>query len=656
MRPASSWGKQYTRPRALAALGAVVVAGCLAVSLAPARASGSLTITADQGLYPAFNTAVHDYVIRCTGSPVQVSVNAPLGYGVSVDGSAMTAGSFTQSVPLSTGQEFSFSVRHSEVTTPYYVRCLPTNFPRWTFTPESPVPFGMFAVDGFGGNYTAVFDSDGVPVWWMLTSAGATDSQVLRDSTYAFYDRGSGIDEVYSLAGKPIRSLTAINGTTDQHELMLLENGDYMIDSYVQRSGVDLSPYGGPSNTTVLDGEAEEITPAGALVWSWNSGQHTSLSDTPQSWYNRQLTFGAPYDIFHLNAIQPDGSTVLISARHTDAVWGVSRTTGNVLWKLGGTPNAASLNWLGDPQGNYPFGGQHDIRLLPDGTLTIHDNNYGLNLTPRVMHFSVNPSAGTATYIGAFTDPAVTSALCCGSARVLPTGQTLVSWGYNPLVAEYDSSGHQLFALTFAVSFSYRANPVPLGVSISALRTGMDTQYPRPIGGAPVHSAPVAAFTASAARITVHTALSLHASAGTSRASYSWDFGDGTSGTGAVASHRYGRPGQYLVRLTVRDSGGEISRTSHSVVVLDGRPQRPLARFEAPHSARVRQWIGFDASYSLVSHATIVRYVWRFGDGARASGEMVAHRYVRRGTYRVTLTVTSSAGRQASRTEIVRVR
>jgi PKD repeat protein len=651
-----------TRRRTTAAVATALTAvGVLAVSLAPASASssGPPTITADQGLYPAFNPAIHDYVIRCTGAPVQMSVNSPDGWGVSVDGSPMQRFAFNQSVPLATGQEFTFSVLHSHVTTTYYVRCMPRDFVNYTFTSNGTAPYTMFAVDGATGNYTTVMDSNGVPIWWMRTSSGATDSQVLPDGTYGFWDHGTAVDEIYSLSGQPIRSLVAQNGATDQHELLLLENHDYIIDSYVNRSGVNLSQFGGPTNTTVIDGEAEEITPSGQVVWVWNSSQHTSLSDTPQAWYDRQATFGAPYDIFHLNAVAPRINTIMISARHNDAVYGIDKPTGNILWKLGGTTRPESLTVVGDPQGSYPFGGQHDSRWQPDGSITVHDNNFGqAGQQPRVVHFSINPTNHTATYLDSFRDPSVTSALCCGSARRFSNGDTLVSWGYNPLVAMYDLSGHQLFGLHFPSSFSYRAIPVPPQVSITQLRSGMDAQFPRPVGGA--SKVPGAAFTASSSSTQVATPVSLDGSASTVSAtgpvSYTWDFGDGHSGSGELASHSYKRPGLYTVRLTVRDGAGLADTASHAVTVREGAPLAPQARFLAPGATQAGHSVAFDGSDSLAQRATLVSYRWSFGDGGTASGEMVAHTYSQPGRYRVSLTVITSAGARNTRTETVQVR
>lgn len=48
---------------------------------------------------------------------------------------------------------------------------------------------------------------------------------------------------------------------------------------------------------------------------------------------------------------------------------------------------------------------------------------------------------------------------------------------------------------------------------------------------------------------------------------YSWDFGDGTTGTGATTNHTYTSEGSYHVTLTVSD--GELSSTAKTVIFVD---------------------------------------------------------------------------------------
>ena len=58
------------------------------------------------------------------------------------------------------------------------------------------------------------------------------------------------------------------------------------------------------------------------------------------------------------------------------------------------------------------------------------------------------------------------------------------------------------------------------------------------------------------------------------QAGYQWNFGDGTTASGASKEHTYAKGGTYTVKLTVTDRGGNMASISQTVVVLgaDGKP------------------------------------------------------------------------------------
>jgi hypothetical protein len=56
--------------------------------------------------------------------------------------------------------------------------------------------------------------------------------------------------------------------------------------------------------------------------------------------------------------------------------------------------------------------------------------------------------------------------------------------------------------------------------------------------------------------------------------SYSWAFGDDSTGSGVTTSHTYGTAGAYVAMLTVRDNGDDVDVETHSITV--SQPSAPL--------------------------------------------------------------------------------
>lgn len=454
------------------------------------------SITSEPPLYPPFSDGVQDYVTRCNGDdPVRLDVQSNPGQSVAVDGRPAEGGAFSTSVDLSPNHAFSIETNSGGQPRAYFVRCLAVDFPKWTFTRTGEPSQEWYVVTPTIGDgakpFIAIFDGNGVPVWWYRAALPPIDGKVMPNGHIAWarwYSRPFGVspDQAYEehrLDGSLARTITAVGTPTDQHDMVRTPQGTDMLLSYVPRDGVDLSAWGGPSDATVLDTVIQEVSTEGKLLWSWNSKDHVALSESERLF--SPLIISQPstlpdgrtvYDIVHANAIEPleDGS-LLLSLRHTDAVYKINRSAGSIEWKLGGTTTDQSLAILADEHGSYPLQGPHDVRTIDDGTVTVHDNGAFSPRAPRAVRYRVDPDARTATLVEQVRDPRVSSANCCGSSRKLRGGGWLLAWGNNDLVTEFDRNGTRVFSLTFGGPFSYRAFPVPTGTLDRAeLRQGMN--------------------------------------------------------------------------------------------------------------------------------------------------------------------------------------
>jgi hypothetical protein len=460
---------------ALAAASALMLAGLFAAGARAEPPAGAVSVETVPSLFPSFAPDIHDYVVRCSDRPVLVNVATSAGWEAAIDDHPFRKGRFSEVVPLSEGRAFTVTVRDVRRTQlyRYYTRCLPDDFPKYTFTRFAPVSPRFFSVDPkrpYGtGPYAMIFDNHGVPIWWY--PEGAYDTRVLPNGSVLWWNFGFA---AHRLDGSVIRTFNAVGRVANFRDLQLLPNDNYLIGAYVKRSNVDTRPYG-PSDATVEDAELQEVSATGNLVWEWKSREHISLSETGRWWPDGPPPRGY-YQLVHLNGFEPAGNSVIASFRSVDAVYKISKSTGNIVWKLGGTTTPRSLRVRQDPR-RYTFGGQHDPRRLPDGTLTVFDNRRDLGQAPRAVRFRIDQRARTATLLQSITDPSVPQSNCCGSARRLANGDWLICWGLDNPIGGYKPNGERTFRMTFESSFARQAEPVPPGVlTAQDLRQAMDAR------------------------------------------------------------------------------------------------------------------------------------------------------------------------------------
>ncbi len=137
--------------------------------------------------------------------------------------------------------------------------------------------------------------------------------------------------------------------------------------------------------------------------------------------------------------------------------------------------------------------------------------------------------------------------------------------------------------------------------------------------------------------------------------SYSWDFGDGSTGNGVTVSHTYTRKGTYEVTLTVKDNKGGAGRDDITITVDENKA--PVAKIEAaPKKGVAPLDVDFDGSGSSDADGDALTYRWDFGDGSaeeEGTDELTSHTYTRDGTYTAKLTVRDTKG--ASSTDQVTI-
>ena len=476
-----------------------------AATLCLAGPAGAAVKVTSPTLVPGYSARVTDFTVKCS-SPVSFAVTAGNGEKVSVDGKPARTGSFTETVALSPGQAVRFRVEAAGATRTQNVRCLPEDFPLWkTEISGNPraqwylLTTSMKAIPGgglpfHGLPFIAVADSRGVPVWWYKEPAGPPMNAQFMGSKSIFWNVTTvNAGSVHDLNGRVTGEIEAVGTFTDQHDIQRTSDGGYLVIGAIPRpcpeipsECVDLTPWKGPKDATILDNEVQKLDRNGRLEWRWSSRDHISPEEvsrwvtSPFARPTVDLAGRDVYDLFHVNSVAEDGDGVLISIRHADALYRLADRGRRIDWKLGGTKTSRSLRVRGIAGGRKLFGGQHNARILRDGTITVFDNGTHWPRTPRALRFRL--SGRTATLVEKVTDRRARFALGTGSATRLSGGNWVVSWGVgSPFISEVTPSGRPVLTLTIPnAMFSYRVEPLEPGhLSAADLRAGMDAQYPR---------------------------------------------------------------------------------------------------------------------------------------------------------------------------------
>ncbi|GAA4832454.1 arylsulfotransferase family protein [Garicola koreensis] len=322
-----------------------------------------------------------------------------------------------------------------------------------------------------------IFDLEGEPVW--VAPDDPDDSQDnyfdLRIQQYrgepvlTYYQgpseggRGYGdifiLDESYQQIAQVTTTGDLEPGNADFHDTTITEDDTMLIGAYVPAQA-DLSEVGGPEDGWVDEAVIQEIDIAsGEMLFEWSSLDHVPVSHAKNDFDDEQEelddeaeedeepaqlgTEEEPFDYFHINSMTEDhDGSILVSARHTHAVYKLDRQTGELDWTLGGSGSDFDMD------DDAVFAWQHDAQRAPDGTLTLldnHANGSASDETSRGLRLSVDEEAMTASLVTEYAPPDDRSAGSMANANPLPDGNMLIGWGAEPHYSEYTKDGELIY-------------------------------------------------------------------------------------------------------------------------------------------------------------------------------------------------------------------
>lgn len=437
-------------------------------------------------IYPAFNPEVKDYYINSLNTLNEIAItidNFDTKKNIYINN--IKATSNITNIKLNIGDNIvikSFNENNEPII--YTIHYLPSDLPKTNVITKNNPSEGFIFINLFHLspsnpnpiNYIAILNNDGFPVYYKKTTNQIINFKYFETSTnqkrYSYNDNTLGkiivmdenFNELNQLELLPNNGHGAIR--TDNHDFIYFNDNHYILPAYVSRTGVNMTAYGGASSVELLDFAFQEIL-NGQVIFEWNSANFTEFLQHTDPIYYNQFATNPKVDYFHFNSIDidPNDNNFIVSARHMNQVYKINRSTGQIMWRFGGSND--DFNLIGNTIISHP----HHATILANGNLLLFDN--GVTKTPqqsRIVEFDINEDNFTTTIVNQYTETGRYFDIM-GSAQKLQNGNYFIGWGGNITsqvnanksdITEVDASGNILLDISFSnnpnsFTYSYRA-------------------------------------------------------------------------------------------------------------------------------------------------------------------------------------------------------
>ncbi len=145
--------------------------------------------------------------------------------------------------------------------------------------------------------------------------------------------------------------------------------------------------------------------------------------------------------------------------------------------------------------------------------------------------------------------------------------------------------------------------------------------------------------------VNTSTAFTASIASGTN-VNYTWNFGDGNTGSGATSNHTYTSVGLYTAIITASNSANTVTATTQ-VTITDV----PITGLSAANSSPTLVG-GSTAFTATTTGGTNISYTWNFGDASTSSSNPANHTYASAGFYTAIVTASNSTNTVTATTAV----
>ena len=328
----------------------------------------------------------------------------------------------------------------------------------------------LFAAPQGHGSSGLIMDNGCRPVWIEPTGVGITDLKVQSfegQPVLTYWEgvgtggHGSGMGTIKDAAYRTIAKVNTGNALeADLHEFLLTAAGTALMIAYptVRR---DLSAVGGPADGYMFDCRVQEIAVRSSeVLLDWSAAEYIGLDESFLQPSDSQKADGSSaekaFDPFHVNSVDESRDALLVSARHTHALYLVDRRTGALRWRMGGRRSDFQVGQ------DAVFAWQHDARRRSASLISMFDNHFSEGTTghSRGLLLAVDERTRRVSLQQEFTN-AGHRGNAEGNLQVLDNGHVLVGWGADPAATEFTPDGTAIYETVGLGNASYRAYRFP---------------------------------------------------------------------------------------------------------------------------------------------------------------------------------------------------